>query len=89
MCQQVEILSNETSFEALLPVILLTAKRAFRDVRCPQTRDDAVAEVVAIAWVGFRMKPDRFDRPEATRRFACDCAEAVRAGCRFADAAGD
>ena len=89
MCQQVDVLSNETSFETLLPIIVVTAERAFRHVRCPQTRDDAVAEVVAIAWVGFRMKPDRFDRPEVTRRFACDCAEAVRAGCRFADAASD
>lgn len=88
MCQPFDVLSDETPFETLLPVIVVTAKRAFRHIRCPHTRDDAVAEVVAIAWVGFRLKPERFERPDTTRQFACDCAEAVRSGCRFADAAG-
>jgi len=76
-------------FEAVLPVIVVTAERLFRDVRCPQTRDDAVAEVVAIAWVRFRLTPAALAHPAAARRFACDCADAVRNGCRLADAAGD
>ena len=40
------------SFLALLPAIEAAARAAFRGVRCPHDRDDAVAEVVARAWEG-------------------------------------
>lgn len=87
MCQPATTAPVGVPFEAVLPVIVITAKRSFRDIRCPQTRDDAIAEVVAIAWVRFRLTPSAFARPIAVERFACDCAEAVREGCRFADLA--
>lgn len=40
------------SFLALLPAIEAAARAAFRSVRCPHDRDDAVAEVVTRAWEG-------------------------------------
>ena len=41
-------------FLATLPRVELHAAIFFRDVRCPQQRDDCVAETVAVAWMGYR-----------------------------------
>jgi hypothetical protein len=41
------------AFVVLLPRIELHARIRFRQVPCPQRRDDAVAETVALAWCWF------------------------------------
>ena len=41
------------AFLAVLPVIELRARFAFRRLHCPQERDEAVAEVVALVWIWF------------------------------------
>ncbi len=89
MCYPVPAASADIPFDAVLAVVAVAAEQRFRGVRCPQTRDDAVAEVVALAWVRFRLDPAALARPAAARRFAGECAAAVRAGCRLADAAAD
>ena len=40
-------------FLRLLPTISIHARAAFGTIRCPHDREDAVAEVVAHAWVHF------------------------------------
>jgi len=53
--------TRRRTFVALLPAIESLARAAFRHVRCPHDRADAVAEVVARAWERFRRAP----RPRA------------------------
>jgi hypothetical protein len=52
----------QKAFVARLPRIEARARAAFRHLRCPHDRDDAVAEVVARAWERFRLvaQPDAF-----------------------------
>lgn len=40
----------QTSFLAVLPTIVLVAQIYFRQIRCPHTKDDLVAEAVALGW---------------------------------------
>jgi hypothetical protein len=42
------------AFLALLPRLHLHAQLAFRDVACPQRKDDLVAEAVGLGWLWFR-----------------------------------
>lgn len=42
--------SVQSIFLALLPRIQRQAALAFRHIRCPQRREDAVAETIALAW---------------------------------------
>src|SRR5260370_37995162 len=42
--------ASHAGFLALLPRILLHARVYFRDLKCPHQKDDARAEVIALAW---------------------------------------
>ena len=71
------------AFLCLLPRIELHARITFRNVRCPDRREDAVAEVVGLVWAWYARltrrgkDPSRF--PTALATFA---ARAVRSGRR-------
>ena len=52
--------AHQRAFVALLPRIEARARAAFRRLRCPHDRDDAVAEVVARARERFRRAPRPF-----------------------------
>jgi hypothetical protein len=71
-------------FLALLPRIELHGRIFFRHLRCEQTRQDAIAEMVALAWIWFRRLvrrgKDPFTFPIALATFA---ARAVRSGRRL------
>ena len=71
------------AFLALLPRIELHARIAFRHLGCPQSRDDAVAETVALAWQSYLRLVERGKDPAAfVSRFADYAARAVRRGRR-------
>src|SRR3954471_9541084 len=71
-------------FLALVPRIELHGRIFFRHVRCPQKREDAIQEMVALSWQWFvRLALQRKDAaqfPSALARFA---ALAVRSGRRL------
>ena len=70
-------------FLSFLHRIQLHARVHFRDVRCPQQRDDAVAEVVAIAWKWFLRLTERGKDVRAfVSTLAVLAALAVRSGRR-------
>jgi hypothetical protein len=50
-------LETHVAFLRLLPAIEAHARSAFRALRCPHDRDDAVAEVVARSWEEFLAAP--------------------------------
>jgi hypothetical protein len=66
----------QKAFVARLPRIEARARAAFRYLRCPHDRDDAVAEVVASAWERFRLvaHPDAV----AAGRLGADAVAYVR-----------
>ena len=73
----------QAAFLQLLPQLRARAKFAFRFVRCPQGRDDAVAETVALAWQSYLRLVERGKDPAAfVSRFADYAARAVRRGRR-------
>jgi hypothetical protein len=43
----------QSQFLAVLPRLQAHARGAFRFLRCPHRRDDALAEVAALVWLGF------------------------------------
>jgi hypothetical protein len=69
--------ARRRTFVALLPAIESLARAAFRHVRCPHDRADAVGEVVACAWERFRLLPGL--RAGAAERFAAAAVAEVRA----------
>jgi len=69
------------SSEAFLPCyrrVRRLARRAFRTVRCPQTRDDLGAEAAALAWRLFARRPSD---PDRIARRAVALAKAGRTLC--------
>jgi hypothetical protein len=44
----------QTEFEALYPALKKLARHAFRGLRCPHDRDDAVSSALVHAWDLFR-----------------------------------
>ena len=66
----------QRAFVALLPRIQSRARAAFRRLRCPHDRADAVAEVVARAWERFRLAPRPF--AVAADRLGADAVAYVR-----------
>ena len=71
-------------FLAHLSRFLAHARFAFRRVACPQTREDRVAEAIALAWKHFAMLSARGKRPEAfVTTLAVRCTQAVKAGRRL------
>jgi hypothetical protein len=55
----------QSTFELLLPRIVTVAAFAFRGLRCPHRRADAVQETVALAWLGFLRAVRRGKDPRA------------------------
>lgn len=53
MCQRQHWTGNTRGFAPVYGRVRQLAERAFRGVRCPQTRDDLRAECVALAWEMF------------------------------------
>jgi hypothetical protein len=71
------------SFLAILPRIETHARIAFRHLDCPQGRDDAVAETVALAWREYLRLLERGKDPaEFVSKFTDYAARAVRRGRR-------
>jgi hypothetical protein len=71
-------------FLALLPRIELHARITFRSVRCPDWREDAVAETVALAWKWHvRLVERGKDATQFPAAFAALAARAVRCGRRL------
>src|SRR5262249_59964454 len=71
-------------FLALLPRGEMHARLAFRGVRCPHRRNDAVAEVVALAWKWYVRLVRRGQDPAAfASALATFAARAVRSGRRL------
>src|SRR5262245_15464594 len=71
-------------FLQLLPRVELHARVAFRHVRCPHRRNDAVAEVVALAWKWYVRLVRRGQDPASfVTALATFAARAVRSGRRL------
>jgi DNA-directed RNA polymerase specialized sigma24 family protein len=71
------------AFVALLPRIERHARFAFRHLGCPQSRDDAVAEVTGLAWRSYVRLVERGKDPaQFVSTFASYAARAVRRGRR-------
>ena len=68
------------AFLALLPRIERHARIAFRHLGCPQGRDDAVAETVALAWRWYLRLVERGKDPAAF--VSALAGYAARARCR-------
>jgi hypothetical protein len=70
------------AFLALLPRLHLHAQLSFRDVACPQRKDDLVAEAVGMGWIWFRRLSARGRDPAhffaALARFAVRSARCGR-----------
>lgn len=65
---------THAAFLHMLPAIEAHARAAFRALRCPHDRDDAVAEVIARSWEQFLAAP----LPPAPDRLAVLATAAVR-----------
>jgi len=71
-------------FLQLLPRVEMHARVAFRHVRCPHRRNDAVAEVVALAWKWYvRLVRRGKDPASFVTALATFAARAVRSGRRL------
>ena len=71
------------AFLALLPRIERHARICFRHLGCPQGRDDAVAETVALSWAWYLRLVERGKDPaDFVSTFAGYAARAVRRGRR-------
>jgi hypothetical protein len=79
-------------FLAIVPRIEAHGHIYFRYVRCPDRREDAVAEMVALSWLWFvRLAAKGKDATHFASALATFAAKAVRAGRRLGgkDRAGD
>src|SRR5262245_65513674 len=73
----------QVRFLSILPRIELHGRISFRFLRCPALRDDAVAEVVALAWKWhLRLAERGKDATEFPSALATFAALAVKAGRR-------
>ena len=71
----------QVRFLSILPRIELHGRICFRYLRCPALRDDAVAEVVALAWKWhLRLAERGKDATQFPSALATFAARAVRAG---------
>ena len=71
----------KAAFLEILPRIRTHAEVHFRHLRCPGRHDDAVAEVVAVAWKWFlRLNEKGKDPARFVTTFAFLAALAVRSG---------
>ena len=71
-------------FLVLLPRVEAHARVAFRDLRCPVRREEALAEMVALCWLWFVRLRRRGEDPSAfPSALATFAARAVRSGRRL------
>src|SRR5262245_39030469 len=71
-------------FLTLVPCIESYARMYFRDIRCPVTQEDRVAECVALGWQGFvRLTAQGKDVFAFPVVFAATVARAVKCGRRL------
>lgn len=71
------------AFLKILPVVTTHARICFRDVRCPQEREDRIAETIAVSWKAYLSLAERGkDMTSFVSRFATLAALAVRCGRR-------
>ncbi len=76
--------ASHAGFLALLPRILLHARVYFRDLKCPHQKDDALAEVIALAWKWYvRLKERGKDAAEFPSVLAAFAVRRVRGGRRL------
>lgn len=74
----------QSAFLALLPTIECHARIRFHHIRCPQTRADALSDVVALAWLWFRRLSQRGkNAARFIRRLTDFACSHVRAGRRL------
>jgi hypothetical protein len=75
VCQNAVMPALQAAFIPLQAKVEQHARIAFRDIRCQDTREDAIAEAVAIAWSWFRRLTQRGKNPTQfsgrLARFAC------------------
>jgi hypothetical protein len=76
--------ATQSRFLTILPVIELHARFAFRGVRCLFTRDDRVADTIALAWKCFiRLAENGKDVEGFKSTFASTVARSVSCGRRL------
>jgi len=76
--------SPHADFLAVLPIIELRARFAFRRLHCPQERDEAVAEAIALVWIWFCRLRERGKSPHNfIVTLVSFAVQHVRAGRRF------
>jgi hypothetical protein len=77
--------ADHSAFLALLPRIELHARITFNTVRCPATREDRIAECIAIAWKWYaRLNERGKDVNQFVMVFVYLVARAVKSGRRVA-----
>ena len=72
------------AFLSILPRIELHGQVVFRGLRCPDRKEEALAEMVALCWLWFiRLARQGRDATEFASALVCFAARAVRAGRRL------
>src|SRR5271166_4773165 len=76
--------SLHTHFLSLLPRIVTHGRIYFRNLKCQQKKEDAMAEMVALSWKWFvRLAQKGKDASEFTSALATFAARAVKSGRRL------
>src|SRR6266566_9097163 len=72
------------AFCSILPRILLHGEVVFRGVKCPNQKEEALAELTALCWLWFiRLVAQGKDATQFASALATFAARAVRAGRRL------
>jgi hypothetical protein len=80
----VALTSLQVNFTAFLPRIKLHAKIYFRHLNCPQMREDAIAEAIALAWKWYLGLAEKGkDAAQFVSALASYAARAVNSGRRL------
>jgi hypothetical protein len=84
--QSPTVVKLQTRFLAVLPRIETHARIYFRHLRCPEQREEAIAECLALAWAWFVRLVRRGKNPEAFITVLADfAARAVASGRRLCE----
>src|SRR5580692_6089376 len=76
--------ATQQAFLSILPRLKLHAKVYFRDVKNPERREEAICEMLALAWSWFvRLAQRGKDATQFASVLAAYAARAVRAGRRL------
>ena len=72
------------AFLSILPRILVHGQVAFRGLRCPDRKEEALAELTALSWLWFvRLAAQGRDATQFASALAAFAARAVRSGRRL------